>query len=190
MSKQIYLAIKLILILLILVVGFQMIENQPMNAESSEDSDAQSKIALTKEPSVLEEAQDIDWKSKGEDYWKEKMTPEQFQVSRKAVTEMPFSGKYYKDKRKGDYRCSSCGQVLFSSDTKYDSGSGWPSFTDPVNTQNVRLITDNSHGMQRTEVVCARCGAHLGHVFNDGPSESGNRFCINSLSLVHELDQK
>ena len=99
-------------------------------------------------------------------------------------TEAPFTGKYWNEKKKGVYVCSNCGLELFSSDTKFDSGSGWPSFDAPVNREHVKLIEDTSHGMVRTEVVCARCGEHLGHVFNDGPKETtGKRFCINSCDI-------
>ncbi len=178
--------VKISLILLFAGILFYVIDNKPMNAESSDKPKIKQVIDLETHTSD----EPVDWQSKGDDYWKERMTPEQFHVSRKAGTEMPFSGQYYKDKREGAYLCSSCGLELFASDTKYDSGTGWPSFTDPVNTKNVRLIVDNSKGMKRTEVVCARCNAHLGHVFDDGPSESGNRFCINSLSLIHEKDKE
>ena len=121
--------------------------------------------------------------SKTEQQWREELSPEQFEVLRRGATERPFTGQYVHAKEDGTYRCAACGTELFSSDTKFDSGSGWPSFTEPANTANVELIPDNSHGMIRTEVRCANCGGHLGHVFDDGPGPGGQRYCINSLAL-------
>lgn len=125
---------------------------------------------------------------KTDDHWRERLTPEQFNVLRKKGTERAFTGKYVSTKDDGMYRCAACGAELFSSDTKFNSGTGWPSFTEPAVAEAVELIDDNSHGMRRTEVICKACGGHLGHVFNDGPGETGERYCINSLSL--ELDPK
>ena len=126
---------------------------------------------------------------KTEQEWREQLTPEQYDVTRKGGTERAFTGPYVDEKAEGMYRCVGCGTELFSSDTKFDSGTGWPSFTDPVNTANVELIPDNSHGMVRTEVRCANCGGHLGHVFDDGPADrGGQRFCINGCAL--ELEKK
>ncbi len=119
-----------------------------------------------------------------DDEWKDKLTPEQYHVLREKGTEAPFTGKLLNEKGSGDFVCAACGQVVFKSDTKFDSGSGWPSFYDPANTKAVKLIEDNSHGMHRTEVVCANCGGHLGHMFEDAPDQpTGQRFCINSCSL-------
>ena len=116
--------------------------------------------------------------------WRKKLTPEEYQVMREKGTEAPFTGKYYNAHEKGMYRCKACGAELFSSDTKFDSGTGWPSFTEPANRENVELHEDKTHGMSRTEVTCKRCGAHLGHVFDDGPSDKGGkRYCINSVCL-------
>ena len=122
---------------------------------------------------------------KDEAEFQQKLTPEQYDVMRNGGTEAPFTGKYVNDHDKGMYVCAACGQELFSSDTKFDSGTGWPSFTDPVNLQNVELVPDDSGGMHRTEVRCKRCGSHLGHVFDDGPADKGGkRYCINSVCLI------
>lgn len=118
-----------------------------------------------------------------DDEFKRKLTPEQYKVLRQKGTEVPFSGKLLNNKKDGSYMCAACGQELFSSSTKFDSGSGWPSFTDPANREHVKLQIDDSHGMARTEVLCANCGSHLGHVFDDGPGKSGQRYCINSVCL-------
>jgi len=126
--------------------------------------------------------------SKTDEEWKETLTPEQYNVCRNKDTERPFTGKYYDCKEKGVYKCSCCGNELFDSDTKFESGTGWPSFNKPINEENVKCESDNSSGMVRTEVMCKNCGAHLGHVFDDGPQPTKLRYCINSISL--DLDKK
>jgi peptide-methionine (R)-S-oxide reductase len=125
-----------------------------------------------------------DMQNKTDEYWKEKLTPEQYKIMREKGTEPAFTGKYVDNHETGMYECAACGHPLFSSDTKFESGSGWPSFDQPVNRENVELHEDNSFFMKRTEVTCKNCGAHLGHVFDDGPKETtGQRYCINSCSL-------
>lgn len=120
------------------------------------------------------------------DDWKTKLTPEQYHVLREKGTEQPFTGELLNNKKNGMYICAACHAPLFSSETKFDSGSGWPSFWDAVDESKVNLVPDHSLGMSRTEVQCANCGGHLGHLFNDGPTPTGQRYCINSLSLDFE----
>ncbi|MBI4094963.1 MAG: peptide-methionine (R)-S-oxide reductase MsrB [Candidatus Liptonbacteria bacterium] len=140
-------------------------------------------------------------KEKSDAEWKKKLTPYEYHVLREKGTEPAFTGKYYKEHAKGMYRCRACGAELFSSDAKFDSGTGWPSFTEPANRENVELREDTGHGMTRTEVLCKQCGSHLGHVFDDlpetyrsgragGPKEKGGkRYCINSVCLDLKRDQ-
>src|SRR3954453_8652938 len=120
---------------------------------------------------------------KTEQEWREELSPEQYAVLRQGATEAPFTGRYVHEKSAGTYHCGACGNELFSSDTKFESGTGWPSFTEPAVADAVELHEDRSLGMVRTEVTCARCGSHLGHVFPDGPGPTGQRYCINSVSL-------
>jgi len=126
--------------------------------------------------------------SKTDEEWKKTLTLEQYNVCRNKDTERPFTGKYYDCKEKGVYKCSCCGSELFDSDTKFESGTGWPSFNKPINEENIKCESDTSSGMVRTEVMCKKCGAHLGHVFDDGPQPTKLRYCINSISL--DLDKK
>lgn len=121
--------------------------------------------------------------------WRVRLDPEQFRVLRQGATEPPFTGKYWNEKRPGTYRCAGCGTPLFSSNTKYDSGTGWPSFFEPAEGDRIEERVDTSHGMVRTEIVCATCGGHLGHVFPDGPRPTGLRYCVNSASLVLDPEE-
>jgi peptide-methionine (R)-S-oxide reductase len=120
---------------------------------------------------------------KTEEEWRQQLTPEQYHITREAGTERAFTGKYWKTKDAGVYHCVGCGEPLFSSETKFDSGTGWPSFWSPIDKQNVEENTDRTYGMTRTEARCGRCGAHLGHVFDDGPLPTGLRYCMNSAAL-------
>lgn len=126
---------------------------------------------------------------KTNDEWRKQLTPDQYEVARQAGTERAFTGKYWDTKTPGSYRCVCCDAELFHSDTKYDSGSGWPSFYEPVSKESVREQSDSSMGVVRTEVLCSQCDAHLGHVFPDGPAPTGQRYCLNSLSLDLRADE-
>jgi len=126
---------------------------------------------------------------KSEEEWKLELDPQSFYVLREKGTERAFTGEYYNNHDAGTYMCKACGTPLFSSDTKYDSGSGWPSFYDAIDKGVIETKTDYSHGMNRTEIMCAKCGGHLGHLFDDGPNPTGQRYCVNSLSLDFKKKQ-
>lgn len=127
---------------------------------------------------------------KSEEEWRRELTPEQYTVCREKGTERAFTGRYWNHHESGMYRCSACNAPLFSSATKFDSNTGWPSFSEPATAAGVVTEEDRSHGMRRTEVMCASCGAHLGHVFDDGPSPNGQRYCINSVSLDFDPEKE
>jgi peptide-methionine (R)-S-oxide reductase len=150
-------------------------DKQSMSNQSSPNATTQETPAANNETPSL---------PKTDAQWKKRLTPEQYAILRRKGTEPAFTGKYWNTKQPGVYRCAGCGQPLFKSDDKYESGTGWPSFWEPYDPKSVTDKADNSHSMRRTEVLCSRCGGHLGHVFGDGPPPTGLRYCINSAALV------
>lgn len=168
---------------LFIVIGLCACSSQQKSA-GTEKNNNQESVLTVKDTNMSDKLE------KSDEEWKQILSPEQFHVCREKGTERAFTGKYYQSKEKGTYHCVACGNELFSSDTKFDSGTGWPSFYDVVDSTKVKTHTDKSYGMTRVEVTCGKCGSHLGHVFEDGPNPTGLRYCINSASLDLKEEKK
>jgi peptide-methionine (R)-S-oxide reductase len=169
-----------------LIVAALLLAVAPLRAQQDCGTELmvpKQKTATSTIKSTTEKAKAMTKIEKSEGEWRRILSPEQFRVLREKGTEIAFTGKYYKNERNGNYHCAGCGSLLFTSGDKYHSGSGWPSFHSPADNKNIVVRKDHSHGMVRDEVLCAGCGGHLGHVFDDGPRPTGLRYCINSVSL-------
>ena len=160
-----------------------LVASNPAPAAGTQAQAAKKSATATASRPVKPQEESLEKVTKTDAEWQRILTPDQFRVLRQDGTEMAFTGKYWNNHKAGTYRCAGCGLTLFESATKFDSGTGWPSFWQPVDASHVEIITDTSHGMVREEVQCARCGGHLGHRFDDGPKPTGQRYCMNSASL-------
>ncbi len=177
---------KITLVVLALFTAFMLFNARPFNYENSSTYPDSLKQNLN--PKANSKLKDDNKMQivKSDEEWKKVLTPMQYDVLRKKGTERPFTGEYWDNFEKGVYKCAGCGEVLFKSNTKFDAGCGWPSFYDAIDKSKIIEIDDYSHGMHRIEVICKKCGGHLGHVFPDGPKPTGLRYCINSASLIFE----
>lgn len=179
-----------VLLTIVLMAGCGTERGKALEGEAKPESRPVSEVSMAKQndPTVSGGVAMAEKIVKTEEEWKEELTPEEYRVLRQKGTERAFTGKYNNEKTPGTYVCAACGQPLFLSEAKFDSGTGWPSYTAPISEDAVEEVADDSLGMRRTEVLCSRCGGHLGHVFNDGPAPTGRRYCLNSVSLDLKKD--